>query len=268
MLDVSPFYSVILGFRGNTDSLPLFPWILEPMLCQPFWWPVIFLFFIVLFFWCCFPKSFLLTFHYGVSLEGWPPISLPSRLLILTLFRLSFLAVLLFVIFLGEPNLFLSGWRFSRLLLFIVLLSGLPEVLAPCSWIFILQAFWFLSASLDDWEGRICPLFFVFLGAFFELSQSQPSCVARPEDPELLAAFRYPGPILPTRLSLIFWSWQVGLFSFLSSISWALRPVLLWVLGFKFFLMDLGHPFLLWWAQPFYIGFTHCAILGLGVITF
>ena len=69
------------------------------MLCQPFWWPVIFLFFIVLFFWCCFPKSFLLTFHYGVSLEGWPPISLPSRLLILTFFRLSFLVVLLFVIF-------------------------------------------------------------------------------------------------------------------------------------------------------------------------
>ena len=99
MLDVSPFYSVILGFRGNTDSLPLFPWVLEPMLCQPFWWPIIFLFFIVLFFWCCFPKSFLLTFHSGVSLEGWPSISLPLRLLILTFFRLNFLAVLLFVIF-------------------------------------------------------------------------------------------------------------------------------------------------------------------------
>ena len=168
----------------------------------------------------------------------------------------------------GESNPFLPGWRFSQLFLFIVLLSGLPEVPTLYLWIVILQAFWFLSTSLDDWEWCIYPSFFVFLGTLFELSQSYPSCVARPEDPELLVAFRYPGPILPTRLSLIFWSWQVGLFSFLSSISWALRPVLLWVLGFKFFLMDLGHPFLLWWAQPFYIGFTHCAILGLGVITF
>ena len=69
------------------------------MLCQPLWWLVLSLFLIVFFFWCCFPKSFLLAFHSGISLEGWPPISLPSRLLILTLFKLSFLAVLLFVIF-------------------------------------------------------------------------------------------------------------------------------------------------------------------------
>ena len=171
MLAASPFYSVILGFWGTTNSLPLLLWVLEPTLCQPLWWLVISLFLIVFFFWCCFPKSFLLTFHYGMSLEGWPPISLPSRLLILTLFRLSFLAVLLFVIFLGEPNLFLSGWRFSRLLLFIVLLSGLPEVPTPYSWIVILQAFWFLSTSLDDWEWCICPSFFVFLGTLFELSQ-------------------------------------------------------------------------------------------------
>ena len=135
----------------------------------------------------------------------------------------------------GEPNPFLPSWKFSRLLLFIVLLSGLLEVLAPCLWIFILQVFWFPSASLGDWEGCIYPSFFVFLGTLFELSQSYPSCVARPEDPKLLAASGYPGPILPTGLSLIFWSWQVGLFSFLPSISWALRPVLSWVLGFKSF---------------------------------
>ena len=99
MLAISPFYSIILGFWGTTDSHPLLSWVPKPTLCQPLWWLVISLFLIILFFWCCFPKSFLLTFHYGVFLEGWPPISLPSRLLILTFFRLNFLVVLLFVIF-------------------------------------------------------------------------------------------------------------------------------------------------------------------------
>ena len=141
MLVASPFYSITLRFRGTTNSLPSLPWVLELTLCQLLWWLVFSLFLIVFFFWCCFPKSFLMTFHSGVSLEGWPPISLPSKLLIFTLFRLSFLAVLLFVIFLGEPNLFLLDWRFSRLLLFIVFLSGLPEVPPPCSWIVTLQVF-------------------------------------------------------------------------------------------------------------------------------
>ena len=138
MLAASPFYRVILGFRGTTDSPPLLPWVLEPTLCQPLWWLILFLFLKVFFFWCCFPKTFLLTFHSGVSLEGWHPISLPSRILILTFFRLSFLAILLLSFFPGEPNPFLPGWRFFRLLLFIVLLSGLPQVPALCSWIIIL----------------------------------------------------------------------------------------------------------------------------------
>ena len=201
MLATSPFYSVNLRFLGTTDSLPLLPWVLEPTLCQPLWWLVLSLFLIVFFFWCYFPKSFLLTFHFGVSLEGWPSISLPSRLLILTFFRLSFfLAILLLWFFPGEPNSFLPGWRFSRLLLFIVLLSGLPEIPAPCSWIVTLQVFWFLSSSLDGWEGRICPSFLVFLGALFELSQSHPSYAAHPEDLEPLAVSGYPSPILPTGL--------------------------------------------------------------------
>ena len=133
LLDASPFYSVILVFRGTTDSPPLLPWVPEPTLYQPLWWLVISLFLIVFFFWCYFPKSFLLTFYYGVSLDGWPPISLPSRLLIFTFFRFSFWLSFFLSFFPGEPNPFLLGWRFTRLLLFIVLLSGLPEVLAPCS---------------------------------------------------------------------------------------------------------------------------------------
>ena len=32
-----PFYSVILGFQCITDSPPLFPWVPEPMSCQPLW---------------------------------------------------------------------------------------------------------------------------------------------------------------------------------------------------------------------------------------
>ena len=79
-----PFYSVILGFRGTTDSLPLLPWVPEPMLCQQLWWLVPSLFLIIFFFWCFFPKSLLPTFHFGVSLESWPLISLPLRVLHLT----------------------------------------------------------------------------------------------------------------------------------------------------------------------------------------
>ena len=79
-----PFYSVILGFRGTTDSLPLLPWVPEPMLCQQLWWLVPSLFLIIFFFWCFFPKSLLSTFHFRVSLESWPLISLPLRVLHLT----------------------------------------------------------------------------------------------------------------------------------------------------------------------------------------
>ena len=152
MLAASPFYSVILGFRGTTDSLHFLPWVPEPMLCQPLWWLVLSLFLIVFFFWCCFHKSLLLTFHSRVSLESKHPISLPSRLLNLTLFKLNFFGYLSFCHFFqvsrfhpyqveSFPSYF-SSWFFF---------SGLPEVPAPCSWIVSLQAFWFLSASLAGW---------------------------------------------------------------------------------------------------------------------
>ena len=186
------------------------------MLCQPLWWLVISLFLIVFFFWCCFPKSLLLTFHSRVSLKSWPPISFPSRLLNLTFLDSAFWLSLFLSFFPGEPNPFLLGWRFSQLLSFIVL-SRLLEVPAPCSWIITFQAFWSLSASLGDWKGRIYSSFLVFLGALFELSQSHPSCAARPKNPEPLAASRYPSPILPTRLPLISWSWQARFFPFFPS---------------------------------------------------
>ena len=54
------------------------------MLSQQLWWLVSSLFLIIFFFWYFFPKSLLLTFRSKVSLEGWPLISLPSRLLNLT----------------------------------------------------------------------------------------------------------------------------------------------------------------------------------------
>ena len=96
LLAASPFYSIILRFRGIIDIPPLLPWVPEPMLCQQLWWLVPSLFLTVFFFWCFFPKSLLLTFHYGVSLESWPLISLSSRRLNLTFFRFSFLAAFRF----------------------------------------------------------------------------------------------------------------------------------------------------------------------------
>lgn len=152
LLAASPFYSVILGFRGTIDFSHLLSWVLESMLCQQLWWLVPFLFLIIFFFWCFSPKNLLLTFCSEVSLESWPLNSLPSRLLNLTLFRLDFFGYLSFCHFFqvsrfhpyqveSFPSYF-SSWFFF---------SWLPEVPAPCSWIISLQAFWFLSTSLAGW---------------------------------------------------------------------------------------------------------------------
>ena len=88
LLAASFFYSVIIGFWGTTDSPHLLSWVPEPMLCQQHWWLVPSLFLIIFSFWCFFPKSLLLTFHFGVSLKSWLLVLLPSRSLIF--FRLSF----------------------------------------------------------------------------------------------------------------------------------------------------------------------------------
>ena len=66
------FYSIILGLRGTADSFLLLPWVPEPMLCQSLWGLVLSLFLIIFSFWCCLPKSPLLTFHSEVSLGSWP----------------------------------------------------------------------------------------------------------------------------------------------------------------------------------------------------
>ena len=102
MLAASLFYSVILRFRGTTDSPPLLPWVPEPMLCQPFWWLVLSLFLIIFFFF----------FSFGVvSLKAsyWLPLWVVLRGLTSNIsslkaskpyhFRLSFLVVFLLVIF-------------------------------------------------------------------------------------------------------------------------------------------------------------------------
>ena len=64
MLAASPFYSVILGFQGITDSFPLFPWVLEPMSCQPLWWPIPSLFSQNFFLLIPFPQKLLADFPF------------------------------------------------------------------------------------------------------------------------------------------------------------------------------------------------------------
>ena len=151
LLAASLFYSVILRFQATTNSPPLLPLVPEPMLCQQLWWLVPSLFLIIVFFWCFFPKSLLLTFRSRVSLESWPLISLPSRLLNLTFSDLAFWLPFLLSFFLSESIPSLPDWKFSQLLPFIVLLYGLLEVPAPYSWIVSPQAFRFLFASLGGW---------------------------------------------------------------------------------------------------------------------
>ena len=127
LLAASPFYNVILGFQGTTDSPHLLSWVPEPMLCQQPWWLIPFLFLIIFSFWCLFPKSLQLTFHFRVSLKSWPLVLLPSRSL--TPFQTQLLAALPLVIFPKWADSFLLGWKSSQLLPFVVLHSGFPEVL-------------------------------------------------------------------------------------------------------------------------------------------
>ena len=72
MLAVFPFYSVILGFRGSTNSSLLLPWVPKPVLWQSLKGLVLSLFLIIFSFWCCLFESPLLTFHSEVSLGSWP----------------------------------------------------------------------------------------------------------------------------------------------------------------------------------------------------
>ena len=122
-----------------------------------------------------------------------------------------------------------------------VLFSGFPEVPTFCSWIVTLQTFWFLAALLGAWKGHIYSSFLVFCGTPFELSQSHFSCAARPEDPESLAASGYLDPVLSLD-SLHFWFWIGWAFFFPPFVSWALRPVLSWVLDFKSFGLIILFP--------------------------
>ena len=99
MLVAFPFYSVFLGFRGTIDFPPLFPWVPEPMSCQPFWWLVFSLFshsFLLL---MPFPQKLLVDFPFWGVPREWLLISLPSRLLHLIFSDSAFSATFPFVIF-------------------------------------------------------------------------------------------------------------------------------------------------------------------------
>ena len=81
----------------------------------------------------------------------------------------------------------------------------------------------------------------MLLGTLFELSQSHPRFAAHPEDPELLAIPRYPGPVLITGLPNDFLILAAG--PFLSSLCFMGPKAYPFVgLGLKSFLMDLGLP--------------------------
>ena len=60
-------------------------------------------------FWCFFPKSLLLTFRSRISLESWPLISLPSKLLNLTFSDSAFWLFFLLSFFSSKPISSLPG---------------------------------------------------------------------------------------------------------------------------------------------------------------
>ena len=135
-------------------------------------WLVLSLLLIVSFFLRCFPKSFLLTFYSEVFLEGWLLDLSSFKTFTPYLFSLSFLATFFLSFFPSEQNPFLLGWRFSQLLPFIVLHFGFPEVPPPCSWMATLSLLIPCCITGHLRRTYLSFIFFVFLGALFELSQS------------------------------------------------------------------------------------------------
>ena len=96
MLATSPFYSDILGFRDTIDSPHLFPWVPEPMSCQPLWWLVPSLFSHSLLLLMPFPQKLLADFPFwGVSRELTSNLS-SFKISTPHLFRFSFLGYLSF----------------------------------------------------------------------------------------------------------------------------------------------------------------------------
>ena len=170
MLVAFPFYSVFLGFRGTIDFPPLFPWVPEPMSCQPFWWLVFSLFshsFLLL---MPFPQKLLVDFPFWGVPREWLLISLPSRLLHLIFSDSAFRPPFLSSFFPSELIPSLPGWKFSQLLPFVVLLSGFPKEPALCSWIVSPK---FFDSLLHQWvtDKDVSVLHSLcFLGISFELS--------------------------------------------------------------------------------------------------
>ena len=76
----SPFYSVIPRVWGPVDSLPLLPWVPEPIMCLSPRRLILSLFLIISSFWCCFFESPWLTFHSRVCLgsSSWFLLFFPS----------------------------------------------------------------------------------------------------------------------------------------------------------------------------------------------
>ena len=228
------------------------------MLFQLFWWLILSLFLIVSFFWCCFPKSLLLTFHSWVSLESWPSIPFPPILPHLYLFKLSFLAAFPFCHFSqvirillcqvkGFPNYFPLQFFFL----------GYPKY-QPFARELSLSKPSIFTASLCLWERHICPSFLVLFGSPLELSQSHFGCATRPRNLE-------PSSFYWTLFNpLILAGWVLF---FLPSVSWALKTCSFMDFGFQIFWAY--HPFLLWAQPPLILlsmGFAQCAI-SLGLVS-
>ena len=236
------FYSVILGSWGITDSPPWLPRYQSPC-CSNLsdeWFLSLFL--IVSLFWCFFPKSLLLTFHFRVSLESWPSISLPPMLSRLYLFRLSFLAAFSFCHFSqvswilpcqveGFPSYF-PLWFFFL---------GYPKYQPFACELLLFKPFGSLLRHCVFEKDISVLRFLCFLVPF--LSCLNPT----------LAALYAPGisrPVLFTGLSLVLWSWLAGPFSFFPLFHGLLKPTPSWILGFKSF-----RPTILFFCElnPFFL---------------
>ena len=153
----SPFIvSFILGFRSTTSSSLLLPWVPKPVLCQSLRGLVLSLFLIIFSFWCCLSESPLLTFHHEVSLGSWP------QLLGFLPFQTQLLVVLLLVIFPRWAESIPAGLMVFPATSPYSSSFWIPWDATFLAYEWLLQALWFLAASLGTWEGHICPSFLVF----------------------------------------------------------------------------------------------------------
>ena len=230
LLTASPFYSVILGLRGTTDSshLPLLGTrtnvVSATLVISPF---------------CISHNFLLLVFLPQKSPADFPLWGVFKELRPFFLQGLSPFSDSTFGCFSSCHFSQVSWFLLARLEVFPTaslhgssfwVPQGTGPLLTNCCFPSFRVFFFFFFFCIIGWLIETYLLsFLVFLGTPFELSWSHPGFVAHPEYPEPLVVLGYPGLILTTGLPSDFLTLADWTSFLLPFVSWILRPIYSWV---------------------------------------